>query len=47
MQDDSLASHLGDGARKLVETMTATAEQTEYCKVYANLLDRQLLKPYC
>jgi glycosyltransferase involved in cell wall biosynthesis len=47
MQDDSLARHLGDGARKLAETMTATAEQTEYCRVYANLLDRQLLKSYC
>jgi len=32
MQDDSLARHLGDGARKLAETMTATAEQTEYCR---------------
>jgi len=29
MQDDSLARHLGDGARKLAETMTATAEQTD------------------
>lgn len=46
MRDDRLARHLGTGARRLTETTPPAAERSEYCKLYAHLLDNRLLEPY-
>jgi glycosyltransferase involved in cell wall biosynthesis len=46
IRDDSLACHLGTGARRLVETLSLTAEKSKYCKLYAHLLDNVLLETY-
>jgi glycosyltransferase involved in cell wall biosynthesis len=40
MRDDLLAQRIGEGGRKLAETMNVSAEQTGYRKTYARLLDR-------
>jgi glycosyltransferase involved in cell wall biosynthesis len=46
LRDDSMARTLGIAARKLAESMSSALETTEYCKVYADLLDRQFLRDY-